>query len=156
MATGVHTPASQVPPVQVEPSFRVGLEQLPVALSQVPGTWHSSIAVQTTGLPPSHEPPWQVSVWVQASPSSQAAPSGLTGFEHTPSVGSQVPAVWHWSSEVHVTGVLAPTQTPLWQVPPVVQPALQAVPLPWMDHAVSEVTGSQTRQVFAGFAAPLG
>jgi hypothetical protein len=38
------------------PSGLVGFEQLPVAVSQVPATWHWSCAVHTTGFPPLHAP----------------------------------------------------------------------------------------------------
>jgi hypothetical protein len=48
--------------------------------------------VQVTGLLPVHAPAWQVSLWVQALPSLQAAPSAFVGLEHTPLPGSQVPA----------------------------------------------------------------
>ena len=91
--------------------------------------WHWSAAVQTTGLSPVHTPPWQVSVWVQASRSSHAVPSGLAGFEHWPVPGSQVPTAWHWSAAAHTTGWL-PAHTPLSQVSVWVQalPSLQAVP----------------------------
>src|ERR1700722_5100462 len=53
---------------------------------------------------------------------------GMTGFEQTPLVGSHVPAVWHESSAVHVTGV--PAQVPLVHTSPVVQGfwSLQVVP----------------------------
>ena len=44
---------------------------------------------------------------------------GMTGFEQAPLVGSHVPAVWHESSAVHVTGV--PAQVPLVHTSPVVQ-----------------------------------
>src|SRR5688572_30723013 len=42
-------------------------------------------------------------------------PSGAAGFEHAPVAGLQVPAMWHWSSAVQITGI-APTHTPAWQV----------------------------------------
>ena len=64
---------------------------------------------------PVHLPAWQVSVCVQALPSSQALPSGFAGFEHEPVAGSQVPASWHESAAAQVTG-FAPVQTPFWQV----------------------------------------
>jgi hypothetical protein len=70
-----------------------------------------------------------VSVWVQALPSLQGAPSDLLGFEQVPVDGLHVPAVWHWSSAVQVTG--APlVQAPAWQVSPRVQalPSSQDVP----------------------------
>jgi hypothetical protein len=71
--------------------------------------------VQTTGLPPTHTPDWQVSVWVQALPSLQAVPSALDGLEHVPVAGSQVPATWHWSEAVQMTPVQRPLAT---QAPP--------------------------------------
>ena len=95
-----HTPALQLsvwlhlsPSLQPEPSFLAGLEQLPVAESQVPASWHWSLAAQTTGLAPLHTPPWQVSVWVHLSASLQVEPLVLAGFEQLPEDGSQVPAL---------------------------------------------------------------
>src|SRR5437867_1825743 len=83
------------PASQAVPSGFAGFEHWPLAGSQAPAVWHWSWAVQTTGLVPVQPPPWQVSVWVQASPSLQAAPSGFAGFEQTPVAGSHVPALWH-------------------------------------------------------------
>jgi hypothetical protein len=94
-----------------------GFEHTPVPVSQVPARWHWSGAGHTTGFAPTHEPPLQVSVCVQASPSSHGAllftphvpapshtssvhglpsalhpvPLGFGGFEHTPVPGLQVP-----------------------------------------------------------------
>ena len=75
-----------------------------------------------------HVPAWHVSPVVQALPSSQELPLALRGLEQTPP--EQVPAVWHWSSAVHVTGVPL-VQVPAWHVSPVVQalPSSQVVPL---------------------------
>src|SRR5207247_10941768 len=97
--------------------------------SQVPGWWDWSRGVPTTGVSPVQLPPWQVSGWVQASPSLQAAPSGLAGFEHSPLAGSQVPALWHWSWAVQTTGFV-PVQLPPWQLSVCVQasPSSQAIP----------------------------
>jgi len=66
---------------------------------------------------------------VQASPSLQAAPSALLGFEQRPVPGLQVPAVWHWSSAAQITG-MAPVHAPAWQVSDCVQalPSSQTVP----------------------------
>jgi hypothetical protein len=50
---------------------------------------------QTTLLPPTHVPPWHVSVCVQALPSLHVVPSGAAGLEHAPVAGSHVPATWH-------------------------------------------------------------
>ena len=74
-------------------------------------------------------PPVQVSVCVHASASSQAVPSGRVGWEQTPVCESHVPAAWHWSCAVQMTG-FAPMQNPFWQVSVCVQalPSLQVVP----------------------------
>src|SRR5437764_1333838 len=93
---------------------------------------------------------------LQALPSSHTAPLALTGLEHVPVAGSQVPALWHeslaelalaglehvpvalsqvpalwhWSGAEQVTG-LVPAQAPFWQESLWVQasPSLQAEPL---------------------------
>src|SRR5205809_6576997 len=83
------------PSAQALPSALSGLEQAPLAGSQTPATWHWSSAVQTTGFAPMQTPAWQVSVWVQASPSAQARPAALAGLEQVPLAGSQTPATWH-------------------------------------------------------------
>src|SRR4029077_21094391 len=92
-------PASQVslwvqasPSVQAVPFGFSGLEQVPLAGSQVPATWHWSRAVQTTGFAPTQAPASHVSVWVQASPSLQAVPFGFSGLEQVPLAESQTPA----------------------------------------------------------------
>ncbi|MFO0756422.1 MAG: hypothetical protein U0359_08020 [Byssovorax sp.] len=72
------------------------------------------------GFAPVQAPAWQVSVWVQASPSLQGVLSGLGGLEQVPVAGSQVPGSWHWSGEGQVTG-FAPVQVPAWQVSVCVQ-----------------------------------
>ena len=64
------------------------------------------------GLLSVHTPAMQVWVSSQRLLSVQAVPLTLTGFEHVPSVGSQTPAVWHWSGGAHAIGV------PPWQMPP--------------------------------------
>src|SRR5438445_12903083 len=72
----------------------VGAEHMPVAGLQVPGSWHWS-TVQTTGFAPTQLPFWQVSVCVQASPSSHAVPSVWSvGAEHTPAGGLLLAASW--------------------------------------------------------------
>src|SRR5690349_6869137 len=85
-----------LPSLQAVESAALGLEHVPVAVSQVsvPGAW--SLAEQTTGLSPVHVPIWQVSVWVQALPSLQAVESVALGLEQVPVAVSQVPATWHW------------------------------------------------------------
>src|SRR5690242_15194605 len=110
------------------PLALLGLEHTPVAMLQVPASWHWSIAVQTTGLAPVHVPAWQVSVCVQPLPSLHMLPLALLGLEHTPVAMLQVPSSWHWSIAVQTTG-LAPVHVPAWQVSVCVQalPSLQAV-----------------------------
>jgi hypothetical protein len=137
---GVHCPPWQVsvsvqafPSPQLVPFGFAGLEQVPVAGSQTPTSWHWSEAEQTTGLPPTHSPFWQVSVRVQALPSLQAEPFGLSGLEQAPVAGSQTPATWHWSSAWQTTGVPG-VQTPPWHVSPWVQafPSSHGVPFGWL------------------------
>ena len=94
-ADGVHVPDWQVPSEHGALSSFAGFEQTPVVASQVPLSWQSSEAEQTTGAPALHTPAWQVSVCVQASPSSQGESSALAGVEHTPVAASQAPVVWH-------------------------------------------------------------
>jgi len=82
--------------LQVVPSVTgTDSEQVPVVASQVGAVWHwSSAAGQTTGFAPTQVPDWQVSVWVQASASSQVVPSAAAlGVEQTPVAVSQVPTV---------------------------------------------------------------
>src|SRR5437667_262470 len=133
-----------LPSLHAVPLLAFGLEHWPVAVLQVPATWHWSEAVQTTGLLPVQSPLWQVSVCVQALPSLHAVPSILAGSEHAPVAGLQVPAVWHWSEAVQTTG-LAPVHTPLWQVSVWVQPSpsLQAVPSVVGGFEHGPVAGSQ-------------
>src|SRR5207248_1128480 len=100
-----------LPSSQGAPLDLTGLLQAPVAGLQVPAVWHWSEAVHATGFVPTQAPAWQVSVCVQALPSSQGAPSGLAGLLHAPVAGLQVPAAWHWSEAVHTTGFV-PTQAP--------------------------------------------
>src|SRR5712664_30430 len=78
---------------------------------------------------PAQRPLWQVSVCVQALPSLHGVPLVAVGLEQVPVAGLHVPATWHWSRTVQVTGLL-PTQLPLWQVSVCVQalPSLHGVP----------------------------
>src|SRR2546427_3990469 len=113
-ATGLaptQAPASQVSvcvqavlPAHGVPVGLAGLLQRPEAGWQAPAVWHWSAAVHTTGLAPTQAPASQVSVCVQALPSSQATPLGLAGLLQMPDAGSQAPAAWHWSAAVHTTG----------------------------------------------------
>jgi hypothetical protein len=130
------TPARQAsdwvqafPSEQDVPSVAAGLLQVPELGLQVPATWHWSRAAQVTGLAPTQAPPWQASVCVQALPSEQEVPSAAAGLLQAPDAGSQVPATWHWSWAVQLTG-LTPVQAPAWQVSVRVHalPSLHAVP----------------------------
>lgn len=57
-------------------------------------------------------PPWQV---IPGAIPVHPVPSVTGGFEQVPASGLQVPASWHWSIAVQVTGLL-PLHMPLWQV----------------------------------------
>src|SRR5437016_6192237 len=118
-----------LPSLHGVPFVAVGVEQLPVAGLHVPATWHWSRAVQVTGLLPTQLPLWQVSVCVQALPARHGVAFVAGGVEQLPVAGLHVPATWHWSRAVQVTGLL-PTQLPLWQVSVCVQalPSLHGVP----------------------------
>jgi hypothetical protein len=85
--------------------------------------------MHVTEVPPVQMPPWHVSGPVQALPSLQLVPFAAAGFEQVPLPGSHVPATWHWSLAMHVTGLL-PVQLPPWHVSVCVQalPSLQLVP----------------------------
>src|SRR6185295_13082380 len=86
-----------LPSVQVVPSGAAGFEHTPFAGLQTPATWHASLAVQTTGFEPVQVPPWQVSVSVQALPSSQPFEFGVK--THWPVAGLNVSSVQGlWSS----------------------------------------------------------
>ncbi len=100
--------------------------------------------MQVTGFDPTQEPASQASARVQAFPSSQAVPLGFGGFEQTPVPGSQMPASWHWSSAVQLTG-FAPTQAPASQASVCVHalPSSQAVPFAFAGFEQTPVPGSQ-------------
>src|SRR5206468_2516175 len=146
----VHALAS----LQLVPLGLAGLLQTPDAGSQVPAVWHWSAAVHTTGLAPTQAPAWQVSLCVQALPSSQVVPLGLAGLLQAPVAGLQVPAVWHWSVAVHTTG-FAPTQAPAWQVSVCVQalPSSHGAPLSLAGLLQVPVVGSQVPAVWHWLAA---
>jgi len=148
----VQTPAEQMssevissPSLQVAPSGWVGLLQRPDDGLQTPAAWHWSEAAHVIGLEPTHVPRWQVSVSVHVLPSLQGEPSGdFLGLEHLPFAGLQVPATWHWSGAVQVTG-LEPTQIPFWHVSVCVQasPSSQTVPLALSGLVHAPLSGSQ-------------
>jgi hypothetical protein len=86
------------------PLTSAGFEHLPEVESHVPAEWHWSDALHVTGLDPTQVPDWHVSVCVHAFPSLHVVPFDAVGFEHVPVDVLQVPATWHWSSAVQVTG----------------------------------------------------
>src|SRR5438094_2245590 len=140
----VSVPLQNRPSLQAVPLAAAGLEHWPVAGSHVPASWHWSEAVQVTGLLPTQLPPWQLSLCVQALLSLQAVPLAAAGFVHWPVAGSHVPASWHWSEAVQVTGLL-PTQLPPWQLSLCVQAlaSLQAAPSAFAGSEQVPVAGSQ-------------
>jgi hypothetical protein len=101
-----------LPGVHGVPSVIFGFEHTPLEGSHVPATWHWSRAMQVTGLPLVQLPPWHVSPTVHAFPSLHPSPFPAFGFEHVPVEGLHVPATWHWSIAVQVTG-LPPVHMPL-------------------------------------------
>ena len=119
-----------LPSLHPVPLPALGLLQTPVPVLQTPAVWHWSEALHVTGLAPVQTPVWQVSLCVQALASLHPVPLLAFGLLHTPVPVLQIPAVWHWSEALHVTG-LAPVHTPVWQVSLCVHalPSLQPVPL---------------------------
>lgn len=117
------------PSLHKAPLGLLGLPQEPFAGLHTPTSWHWLLAVQTTGLPPTQAPLWHMSVRVQALLSLQAVPSLLGGFEQSPEAALQVPALWHWSSAAHTTG-LPPVQLPFEQVSVRVHPFPSSQELP--------------------------
>src|SRR5262245_53655509 len=113
-------PAWQLSPaVQASPSLHAlpfgfaGFEQLPVAGSQVPTSWHWSDAAQVRAMPGLHAPaPSQVSAPLQAFPSEHDDPAGV-GMCTTPPTGSQASAV-HGLPSSTATGAPA-AHVPDWQ-----------------------------------------
>ena len=85
-----------------------------------------------------------MSVCVHAFPSLHVVPSVFAGFEQVPFAGEQVPALWHWSLAVQVTG-LEPVQVPAWQLSISVQafPSLQEVPSAFAGFEHTPVAGLQ-------------
>jgi hypothetical protein len=115
---------------QVAPFVFAGSLHRPLDVSQVPAEWHWSLAAHTTALAPVQTPPWHESLLVHALPSLHPVPLALAGLLQTPVAALQVPASWHWSVAVQVTGFV-PLQTPAWQLEgPVVHrsPSSHAVP----------------------------
>jgi len=133
------------PSLQDVPFGFAGFEHVPFAGSHVPASWHVSLGVHITGFDPVQAPAWQLSVRVHAFPSLQAVPFGFAGFEQVPFVGLQVPASWHVSLGVHVTG-FEPVQVPFWQVSVRVHafPSLHVVPLLAFELTQAPTFGSQT------------
>jgi hypothetical protein len=75
-----------------EPLGFGGFEQAPVAGSQLPASWHGSLAVQLFGLLPVQTPASQASVCVHAFASLQGVPFAFGGFEQTPVAVLHTPA----------------------------------------------------------------
>jgi hypothetical protein len=101
-----------LPSLHDVPSVAAGLEHAPVRGLQAPATWHASEAMQAVVPPAVHAPETHESFRSQALPSLQAVPSRVAGLEHWPVDMLHVPATWHWSDAVHVTG-FEPAHTPL-------------------------------------------
>jgi hypothetical protein len=85
----------------------LGFEQTPVFESQLPTSWHWSLAAHVTGLLPRHLPAAQASVRVQASLSSQVVPSVTGTALHAPVAALHVPVLQASLSAEQSTGVPA-------------------------------------------------
>ena len=66
--------------------------------------------MQTIGLLPAQVPLWQVSVWVQASPSAHTVPSGFGGAVHVPVVGLQMPPSTQADGPAQTIGFALPVE----------------------------------------------
>ena len=83
-------PSSQAVPLELAGSLHP-----PVVASQVPASWHWSLAVQVTAAQrstPLQTPPVHTSLVVAGSPSSQTVPLPAIGSLQDPVPGSQEPA----------------------------------------------------------------
>jgi hypothetical protein len=100
------TRVQALPSLQSVPSGRAGeAPHMPLAGSQVPGPWQTSLAVQSTGSAPWHAPARQASVRVHALPSLQVTPSALGAYQQAPVPGRHTPASRQGSADAgHVTG----------------------------------------------------
>jgi hypothetical protein len=96
-----------LPSLQAVPFGLLGFEQTPVALSQLPTSWHGSLAEHVTALEPTHFPAAQASTRVQALLSSHAVPSLRGLAEQAPVALSQLPTLQASSSPLQLTFVPA-------------------------------------------------
>jgi len=122
----------QTPPLHASPTVHAlpssqdnptGVFRQPMAASQL-SVVQTLLSSQFGAGPPTQVPAWQMSLVVQAFPSSQAVPSADSGSLHWPLAGAQLPASWHWSLAVHSTGS-DPAQAP---APSQVSTCVQASP----------------------------
>jgi len=117
------------PSLQAAPSVVAGLEQIPVAVSQTPGSWHGSEAEHTTAAPLGAGAGFaRVRHRARIAVGTRRT-IAFDGLEHAPVSGSHEPTRWHWSLAKQTTA-LDPTQTPARHVSVGVQrlPSLQGVP----------------------------
>jgi hypothetical protein len=109
---------------QLESGASGWAEQVPVDVLHVPGTWHASLAVQTTRLLPTHTPLSHVSVCVHALPSlhpppelgEHPPPEHAKHAPHAAPLSTQVPLALHicGCDPLHplVPGVQVPVHAP--------------------------------------------
>jgi hypothetical protein len=88
---------------QPAPLPLAGFEHAPVPASQVPATWHWSLAVQLLRFAPWHAPAWQLEVGVHLSLSSHEEPLGFGLAEQAPVVGLQTPMLQALSNAEQLT-----------------------------------------------------
>ncbi len=130
-----------LPSEQVDPFAFAGLEHTPVALSQVPTSWHASDALHATGLLPVHTPFWQVSVRVHESPSAQLVPLATAECVHVPEEQTSVVQALLSLQSIgeHAGAPPVALIPPVALVPPVIAPPVAFVP-PVVDLVPPELT----------------
>jgi hypothetical protein len=135
-----------LPSLQARPSGLTGFEHCPVLESQVPGSWHVSIAVHVTGGPATQVPLEQVSFCVQPLPSLHGEPLAFVGLVQVPVTGLHWPTSKHCPSAVQTTGCV-PVHTPPMHTSTLVQ-ALPSV------HGVPSALVGVEQVPFAGLQVP--
>src|SRR5439155_9101147 len=107
-----------LPSLHGVPLGAAGLEQVPVAGSQVPAVWQASTAVQVTGVPGMQAPAWQTSAPLHAFMSLHEVPLATGVCEQVP-LASQASAVQGLASSQ--VGPVPGGRVPVLQAPPTAQ-----------------------------------
>ncbi len=132
-----------LPSLQLLPSVLIGFEQLPVVESQLPATWHWSLGVHVTEVPP-HLPVLHTSVSVHRFLSSHPMPSVTGTALHTP-VASHLPVLQPSVSAEQSTAV-----------PPVHLPALVSQVRPLTHGSVLQSVSIVQLHLLKSWLQPVG